>query len=586
MAEKAENATPTGPAHSAPKTEERTLGHALAERADKLKYIVLAVIVLVIAAIAIVNYMRRAAVEREIAARNDVFRTIIDVSTKPELDAQAVLTEAARKYSGTPAGASASMFQFAGAFNSNDYAAAEQAARDFIRTYPDNELTPRARLALGQSLLMQNKLTEAAASFRELAAMNDPATFPEAKLALAQTLEKDAEAVRDNPEEYRRRLELAEAEYNDIAVRSRIASPAQRGFWPQVVMLSADFALVKIKDTLAGHSFGTPTTMRASAPAASQAVTDEERQAVMAITPPAPGEAGTQAAEEIGAAAIAEAIQAVEAARAAGTAVATEAAAETAGGATESTDSSAAGAATGTAGTGTAAPASAPSEAGSDAAVGSGDAAATGDAPASGNVGGGASVATEANETESAASAPAASEETATEPAASEPATTEPNATEPAADAAGEQSAAGTSIIDQVGEMARSAVDVVSVTALDAGVAVSDAARVAGERISEVAGTVRERAATAAATTWEAAGDAARRAAATAKNVAESAGEKAGEAGDYIADAASRAATFAGKTTDKVVESVRSGVASLSGSDEPEAAEENEPAAEVEWVSR
>ncbi len=564
MAEKAENATPTGPAHSAPKTEERTIGHALAERADKLKYIVLAVIVVVIAAIAIVNYMRRAAVEREIAARNDVFRTVIDVSTKPELDAKAVLADAARKYSGTPAGASASMFQFAGAFNSDDYAAAEQAARDFIRTYPQNELVPRARLALGQSLVMQDKLTEAAGIFRELAAMNDPATFPEAKLALAQTLEKEAEAVRDNPEEYRRRLELAEAEYNDIAVRSRIASPAQRGFWPQVVMLSADFALVKIKDTLAGHSFGTPTTMRATAPAASQAVTDEERQAVMAITPPTPGEAGTQAAAaEAAVAAIAEAIQAVEAARAGGT---------DEGVTGEPTDGDAAvrdadNAATEAAGSGAGSDAvpSAPTEAAPEA---------------------NAEPATSENAGEATTEEPAANVPAATDPATDGPASDEPAANEPATGADGDVSSVNASVVDTVSDIAWSAVDVVSATASSAGTAISEAARVASERVSEVAGTVRERASAAAATTWDAAGDAARRAKVVAKDVAESAGEKASEAGEYISDAAGRAAAFAGKTTDKVVTSVRSGYESLSGADEPAPAEDAEPVAEVEWVSR
>ncbi|MCC8167111.1 MAG: hypothetical protein LIQ31_13430 [Planctomycetes bacterium] len=565
MAEKAENATPTGPAHSAPKTEERTLGHAMAERADKLKYIVLAVIVIVLAAIAIVNYMRRAAVEREIAARNDVFRTVIDVSTKPEVDAPAVLAEAARKYSGTPAGASASMFQFAGAFNSDNYPAAEQAARDFIRTYPENELVPRARLALGQSLVMQDKLTEAAGIFRELAAMNDPATFPEAKLALAQTLEKEAEAARDDPEEYRRRLELAEAEYNDIAVRSRIASPAQRGFWPQVVMLSADFALVKIKDTLAGHSFGTPTTMRATAPAASQAVTDEERQAVMAITPPAPGEAGTQAAVDDAAGdADAEPAETVIITEDPEVPAAAEAPVSEAAAAAEPAESAEAGdsATEEPAANANAAPAEpaapAPSEAAPEAAP---DAAANTDAseaPASGD-------------TESEAP-------TATEPAAEEPAT-EANGDETV-------SAADGSVVEQVSVMARSAVDVVAATASSAGAAISDAARVAAEQVSEVAGTVRERASSAAATTWDAAGDAARRAKGGAKDVAESASEKASEAGEYIADAAGRAAAFAGKTTDRVVESVRSGVESLSGSDEPVEVEIEEQATEVEWVSQ
>lgn len=238
-----------------------SLSHHLAEKADKIKYLVLAVVVVLVAVLILFNYQRRAAASRKTEAGNKVFQTIIDIRGNSDSDAVALFGATADEYAGLAAGAQARLLEFAFAYNTGKYAEAEKAAKEFIREYPSSSLVNRAKMALGQSLLMQDKLTEAISTFRALSATADPEVLPGAKLGLAQSLERDAEAVKDDTEEYHRRLALAEEEYNDIIARSRITIAAQRGFWPQAVVLPADYALVLIKDKQAGHEPGTPSSM-------------------------------------------------------------------------------------------------------------------------------------------------------------------------------------------------------------------------------------------------------------------------------------------------------------------------------------
>lgn len=238
-----------------------TFSHRVAEKADRIKYVAVAVVVILVAGLIIFNYQRRASAAKRTEAGNKVFQTVIDVRTNPGADAVSLFGAAAKEFSGLPGGAQAQLLQFAFAYNTGKYAEAERAAKDFIRDYPASSLVNRVKMALGQALLMQDKLTEAISTFRDLVTTADPEIFPGSKLGLAQSLEKDAEAVRDDEIEYRRRLELAETEYNDIIVRSRITIAAQRGYWPQAVVLPADYALVLIKDKLAGHEPGVPSSM-------------------------------------------------------------------------------------------------------------------------------------------------------------------------------------------------------------------------------------------------------------------------------------------------------------------------------------
>ncbi|MCD8352450.1 MAG: hypothetical protein LUC93_17740 [Planctomycetaceae bacterium] len=264
------------------------LSNTVAMKADRIKWVVLAVVIVALAAIAIFSYVRRSNAARERAAQDQVFQSIMDMQATPETaDAMAVFGRQAKDFQGMPAGAQAQLLQFAFAYNTQEYVVAEQAAREFIRAYPRSPMLSRTKLALGQALLQQGKIGDAMSQFRELIAANDSETFAEAKLALAQALEADAEQVRDNPEEYRRRLEAAEMEYNDIISRSRIVGSA-RGFWPQAVTLPADYALVQLRDRLAGHELGEPTVTETP-------ITDQEREAVMAIAPPTAGTDGTEA---------------------------------------------------------------------------------------------------------------------------------------------------------------------------------------------------------------------------------------------------------------------------------------------------
>lgn len=268
--------------------ETASLTDAFTAKVEKLKYPLLAGIVLLIAVAAIVSYSRSSAAKADAAARDKVFETLstIQLGSKPASEGAVLFAADAKEFRGLPAGAQASLYEFSYLYNENqDYAVAEQALARFIADYPENPMIPRARLAMGQAMLQQGKVDGAIAAFRAVADSNNPELLPEAKLALAQALERRAEDARDasNPEEYRSRLEEAEAEYTDIITRAQISVPAQQGFWPQAVTLPADYALVQIKDKLAGHEYKAPLGAQAqNASAATDGVT---------VIPPPPASA-------------------------------------------------------------------------------------------------------------------------------------------------------------------------------------------------------------------------------------------------------------------------------------------------------
>ena len=235
-------------------------------------------LLIVVAAAAVVAYGRHAASRREAEAENAVFRSEVELAARPNFDI-ADLDREANEYKGLPAGARALTTRFSRAFADRDFAAAERSIREFISSYPQSAFLSRARLALAQALFMGGKFSEAESLLRDLIRVAGPDIFPQAKLALAQTLERLAgESV--NPDEYRRRLEEAETEYNDIVVRSQISVPSQRGYWPPAVVIAADFALVAVKDRLAGYVHPAPGRLPASSLRPTPDEEDDEKNTV------------------------------------------------------------------------------------------------------------------------------------------------------------------------------------------------------------------------------------------------------------------------------------------------------------------
>ncbi|MDR1535798.1 MAG: hypothetical protein LBU64_12015 [Planctomycetota bacterium] len=241
-----------------PSVQENALAFKVAAKIRRFGWWLLLGLLVMLLAAGFVAWRRQVAHAREVEAENQVYRLEVELMSKPEAEAITAFRREARDFAGLPAGARALLANFAFSFNTRDFAGAEQAMRDFISGYPDNYLLPRAKLALAQSLIAQAKLSESEALLRELTRNLHPEVFPEAKLALAQTLEKIAEAAKGDSDEYRRRLTAAEEEYNDIVVRSQISIPSQRGFWPQIIVLAADFSLVVIRDRLAGYQHPEP----------------------------------------------------------------------------------------------------------------------------------------------------------------------------------------------------------------------------------------------------------------------------------------------------------------------------------------
>ncbi|MCC8191359.1 MAG: tetratricopeptide repeat protein [Planctomycetes bacterium] len=276
MAEKTD-AAPSG---------ESTLALRVAERIHTIAYAVLALALVAGIIAAVLTWRSRAQAERERAAENAVFQLLVDLQTQPETDALPLFDQAATDYRGLHAAARVLMMKFSYAYTTRNFPAAEEAAAALLRDYPTSAMSRRARYSLGQAQFMQDKLDAAAATFRQLVDAGNSEVFPEAKLALAQTYERQAEAARENPEEYRRLLSAAEQEYNDIIVRSQIGNPTQRGFWPQAVTLPADFALVLVKDKLDGYEHRSP------------AATETVREAVLPLAPTDPEDQDLPAAAE------------------------------------------------------------------------------------------------------------------------------------------------------------------------------------------------------------------------------------------------------------------------------------------------
>ncbi len=275
--------------------EESALAHTLAQKADRLKYVILAAVALLVAVAAVVLYTGNSRAKQRASESDAVFRAFAQLQGKTAAEAAPILAATAKQFAGQPAGIPAAVQALGVSMDAKQYAEAETVGKAFLADYPDSPLVPRFRVSIAQAQLQLGKAAEAVEGLRSLVPVAGPEILPEAKLALAQALELRAEEAKENPDEYRRRLEEAQAEYTDIASRARLASPAQRGFWPQIVTLTADYALVQIKDRLAGHELPAPT---GGAAALDAAVTPAELEALEALRPPAEAAAEENAAEE------------------------------------------------------------------------------------------------------------------------------------------------------------------------------------------------------------------------------------------------------------------------------------------------
>lgn len=260
--------------HAEPKEEDinsisSRLTKVVTEKADFIKYAALAVFAVLIIALAVVYYTRSANAARRAESENALYRAEYLASQHPDQNASETFAKMAKEYAGLPAGMRAQVMQFSQAFNAKDYAGAATAIRDFLKANPGSSFAPRAQLALGQTLLMQEKYPEAEAELRRLAGTRAPSTYAEAKFALAQTLERSAESVKDNAEEYKRRLGVAAEEYADIVGQARAIS--RRGYWPTAVLMASDYALVTLRDKLAGYDHKLPQGSNAAAPTSTAA---------------------------------------------------------------------------------------------------------------------------------------------------------------------------------------------------------------------------------------------------------------------------------------------------------------------------
>lgn len=281
--------------HETAQQERADLSTRIAHKADNLKYIIAVVFVVLAAVVGIVLYTGSARAKQQAANADAVFRSFVGLQGKTPAEAAPELIATAKQFAGQPAGIQVAVHAFGASMDAKNYADAEAVGYEFVKNYPDSPILPRMKLAIAQAQIEQGRTQAAIDALRAFVATATPETLPESKLALAQALEQFAGEAKDNPEEYTRRLEAAEAEYTDITSRARIASPTQRGFWPQIVTLTADYALVQIRDVLAGHELPEPPAAPAPTTNVNAPATAAELETLQSLRPPAAAEEAPEA---------------------------------------------------------------------------------------------------------------------------------------------------------------------------------------------------------------------------------------------------------------------------------------------------
>lgn len=253
----------------------RKLADKVAEKADRIKYLVLAALAMLIVAGLVIGWVRSSGKARDAAANDALFKAGMDGVGKTPEEFAPILKKVAVDYAGLPAAEQALIFEFTALYYSGKYKEAEEPLRTHMKDFPASAFAPKVRLALGQTLLQQGDFAGAKRELQPLLA-GPASVMPEARLAYAQALEREAEAAKDDKAEYANRLERAREAYFEIVNQAQ----TRTSLWPQGVVQSAEFALLMMDDKLAGYEYRNP--LRPAPAERTEFVTVEE--------PPVPGE--------------------------------------------------------------------------------------------------------------------------------------------------------------------------------------------------------------------------------------------------------------------------------------------------------
>ncbi len=268
------------------------LADKVAEKAVSGRHYIVAIIIAAVL-ITVIAFIYRSRVEAQaIAAENALYKAKMDVAANLGNDYIGIFDRIVSEYPGTPAAAQAIIQQFGYANNASEYETAEKIARNFLKAFSQHQFAPRMRLALGQLLMNDGNLAEARSELEAVQRLND-ASYPEATLALAQLLEQEAEAVKDDDAEYKKKLILAREAYSNIT--SQMESPSSTQYWPQDLRPFAEFSLTLINDKLAGYTHPAPKNQ--SQPASAVAADASETDLGLIAAPPQ-AEAETQPDEK------------------------------------------------------------------------------------------------------------------------------------------------------------------------------------------------------------------------------------------------------------------------------------------------
>lgn len=235
-------------------TVSQRLATTVTQKADKLTFLVVAVLVAAVVAIIGISLYRHYERSKVSESQNALFKGYVEAMGTLEADPQASFARVAKDFAGMPAGAQALLYQFNHAKGLGETATTETLARDFLKAYPKHEFAPQMRIALGHLLMNDGKLAEAKAEFDAVLKDGGAASYPAAALAVAQIAEMQGAADQGDPRAAEQSLSAAREAYANINATGQSA----RNYMPQQLSMIAEFAQLLVNDRLSGYEHPAP----------------------------------------------------------------------------------------------------------------------------------------------------------------------------------------------------------------------------------------------------------------------------------------------------------------------------------------
>lgn len=189
--------------------------------------------------------------QAEDRAQAAFFKVEFDNANTPSLDLAKEMAAARVKHAGTKAVAYAHLRELNEYLQRNDYEKADASAREFLKEFPDHMFAPEVKLNRAKILMYKGDTAGATAIITGLKGLGLSWLEPQLKLTEAQCLELKAEEAKGT-QNYQKQLEKIRDMYTDIKTFGQ-----NRG-WPAHIISQAEFALIIMRDRIAGREPSMP----------------------------------------------------------------------------------------------------------------------------------------------------------------------------------------------------------------------------------------------------------------------------------------------------------------------------------------